>query len=141
MSTPQCSFRPYAGVPGKARLTVVIVPAGVRDPFLVVGDGTINPLHPVTLEDLRKTLDGDEGYLTDPFAGQQLHVSLKAWAAADPRETRVVLGWQFNPKLPVAEMHQHLFDQWTLKLDRNTAITEDVVVNLWDGVAPFPLIR
>jgi hypothetical protein len=140
MSTLPRGLHPYVGVPGKARLTIVIIPSGVHDPFFVL-DGTIEPMHFDLLEDLRTTLGGDEGYLTDPLAGQQLHVSLKAWAEADPRQTRVVLGWQFNPKLPVAEMHQRLFDEWTLQLDRYTAITEDVVVNVWDGSAPFPLIR
>lgn len=118
---PQGKY-PYLNVPGKARLTVVIIPEGIQDPFIVL-DGAIKPLHFQLLEDLRTFLGGDEGYLTDPFACQPLHVSLKAFADADPKQTRVVLGWQFNPKLPVAEMHQHLFEDWVLHLDRYTAGT------------------
>lgn len=131
----------YAGVPGKARLTIVVIPEGAPDPYLTLHDGTIAPLHPYTLGTVLDSLGGPEGYLTDPLAGQKLFVSLKAWERSDPHATRVVLGWQFNPKLPVSATHRHLFDEWSLHNDRYSILAEDVVIRTWDSTEAFPFVR
>ncbi len=44
-----------------------------------------------TLAYLRKSFGGDEGDLTDPFFGTLHHISLKAWANADPDNTYIVV--------------------------------------------------
>ena len=139
MSNPQPSIHPYAGVPGRARVIVTVVPADAPDPVIILHDGAVRPLHPVPLADVVKVLGGFEGEITDPFAGQPLHVSLQQWSGADLQKTRVVLMWGFHPKHPIDPKHRHLFDDFTLTHDTFSTITDDALVKVFDGTAPFGL--
>lgn len=141
MANTERSMYRYAGVPGKSRVLVTIITESAPDPTITGADGIVRPVYAQPLAQVVQVLGGYEGYLRDPLAGQMLHLDLTRWANADPDKTRVVLGWQFSPKHPVAAKHRPLFDQWALTHDRYPTITEDAPVKVFDGTTPFRLIH
>ncbi|MDB5057108.1 MAG: hypothetical protein JWO59_580 [Chloroflexi bacterium] len=134
------TFR-YAGVPGKPYVMVTIVPDGAPDPFVTLGDGSTNALHPIPLAKIVETLGGPKGKIIDPLSGQELFMDLSQWTVSDKGNTRVVMMWGFAPMHPIAASDRHLFDEWSLTHDQYSTMTDPVTVKIWDGSRPFELFK
>jgi hypothetical protein len=62
-----------------------------------------------SLATLREVLGGNEGFITEPFRGDRVRVSLLPWAHLDFDKARFELRFSFKPDLPIAPEHRHLF--------------------------------
>jgi hypothetical protein len=61
------------------------------DNTYVAGETPIEPGLPLRL--LREVLGGDEGFMTHPFTGEPVPVSLAPWAGRDPDTTIIRIGF------------------------------------------------
>ena len=92
-------FGSRKGVPGRVEVEIRVFQEGEPD----------YDARGMTLAALRDSLGGNEGFVTEPFRGDPIKVSLLPWAHVDFETARFELRFKFKPDLPIAPEHAHLF--------------------------------